>query len=177
MATFLSSPELIVNGVKAPSARVVRRAFYLATQGQPLFVWLHQLAETSQSRHGVVICAPLGHEQIHAHRSLRHLADALAEAGLSVLRLDYDGTGDSAGIDENPGRPEAWLASIRAARAWMQDQRGITHVSLVGLRLGASLAIQASAEQPVENLVLWAPVVQGRAYVRELKALRLTAVV
>jgi pimeloyl-ACP methyl ester carboxylesterase len=46
---------------------------------------------------------------------------------------------------------------------------------LIGLRLGASLAVQAAADHSVENLILWEPVVKGRRYVREMQALSLTA--
>src|SRR5207249_247176 len=47
--------------------------------------------------------------------------------------------------------------------------------SLVGLRLGATLAIQVAAELAMDGLLLWVPVVKGRSYVREMKALSLTA--
>jgi alpha-beta hydrolase superfamily lysophospholipase len=44
-------------------------------------------------------------------------------------------------------------------------------VTLVGLRAGALLALQAAAATGgVERLVLWSPFASGRAYVRELKA-------
>jgi pimeloyl-ACP methyl ester carboxylesterase len=92
-----------------------------------------------------------------------------------VLRCDYHGTGDSAGTDEDPDRYATWLANLRDAQAWMREQLGCRHITLVGLRLGAALAVQAAAVQAVDGLVLWAPVVKGRAYVRELKALSLTA--
>jgi pimeloyl-ACP methyl ester carboxylesterase len=159
----------------APPPHAVRRtAFYLKSQRQWLFAWLHR-REQACSDHGVIVCPPLGHEQIHAHRSLRHLADAAARAGFPVLRLDYHGTGDSAGTDEDPDRYATWLANLRDARAWMREQLGCQHITLVGLRLGAALAVQAAAAQAVDDLLLWAPVVKGRAYVRELKALSLTA--
>jgi alpha/beta superfamily hydrolase len=69
--------------------------------------WLHRGVGPSSS--GVVICNPFGFEVICAHRTLRHLADSLAGAGLPTLRFDYDGTGDSAGDDRDPKRLEAWI--------------------------------------------------------------------
>jgi pimeloyl-ACP methyl ester carboxylesterase len=68
-----------------------------------------------------------------------------------------------------------WLANIRDAKAWMEQHVGCVQISLVGLRLGASLAVQIANEQAISNLVLWSPVVKGRMYVREMKALGLTA--
>ena len=54
--------------------QVERTAFYLESGGQSLFAWLHVVAG-AVAEHGVLICAPLGHEQVHSHRTLRHLAD------------------------------------------------------------------------------------------------------
>ena len=54
---------------------VRRTAFYLESQGQPLFAWLHHRVEPTGFDHGVIICPPVGYEQ------LRELAAAaLAEA-------------------------------------------------------------------------------------------------
>jgi pimeloyl-ACP methyl ester carboxylesterase len=98
------------------------------------------------------------------------LADALAGAGFAVLRFDLHGTGDSPGCDADPDRLGTWEADLRAALGWMRGPGGCTEVSVVGVRLGAALAARVAADEPVADLVLWAPVVTGRAYVRELKA-------
>jgi pimeloyl-ACP methyl ester carboxylesterase len=43
-------------------------------------------------------------------------------------------------------------------------------VTLVGLRIGATLALHAAASRGgVDRLVLWSPFRSGKAYVRELK--------
>src|SRR5947209_7243554 len=103
-----------------PRAGTVRRTpFYFESQGQSLFAWLHCPEQALHASHGVVLCPPIGHEQVHAHRSLRHLADALAEMGFAVLRFDYHGTGDSAGSDEDPDRVATWLANVRDAHRWL----------------------------------------------------------
>jgi len=122
----------------------------------------------------VVICPPLGHEYINAHRTLRHLADQCAAVGEPALRVDYDGTGNSAGVDEDPGRLDAWQGSVREAMALLQRQSGCKEIGLVGLRIGATLATLAACQQAVSCLVLWAPCIRGQAYVREMKALQLT---
>jgi dienelactone hydrolase len=158
--------------IEAPpvaAAGVRRTAFYLDCQGQPLFAWLHAPEEASRTGRGVVLCPPLGHEQVHAHRSVRHLADAIARAGMTALRFDYHGTGDSAGTDEDPDRLGAWPASIRAALGWLRQFTG-GPVNLFGLRLGAYLALHAACEEEIDSLVLWAPVA-GRAFAREMKVL------
>ncbi|HEX3870439.1 MAG TPA: alpha/beta fold hydrolase [Pirellulales bacterium] len=169
MSTDVTLMQSAVSSAPSQCATAVRRdAFYLPSQQGPLFAWLHSHAGETSFDHGVVICAPIGYEQLHAHRSLRHLADALARRRIPVLRFDWHGTGDSAGDDSDPARVTTWVANVRDAMRWMQRDLGCRRMSLVGMRAGALLAAEALAEHEIENLVLWAPVVSGRAYVREM---------
>ena len=154
---------------------VRRNAFYLVSQGAPLLAWLHQPADPPIAAHGVVICAPLGVEQLNAHRAIRHWADAIALQGMPVVRFDYHGTGDSAGTDEDPQRVATWLTNIADAATWMREQLGCRQISFSGLRMGAALATLAATRQDIDNLVLWAPVIKGRRYCRELRAVSLMA--
>ncbi len=135
-------PTPAVTPVTAPA--VERVPFYLESLHQGIFAWMHFCDSVRRFSHGVVICPPIGYEQIHSHRSLRHLADACARAGFPTLRLDYHGTGDSPGSDEDPARCETWLANIRDAHAWMRRELGCERMSLVGLRLGATLIARAA---------------------------------
>ena len=50
---------------------------------------------------------------------------------------------------------------------------GATRVTLVGLRLGATLAAQASRDlgKTIDGLVLWDPITDGSAYIQELYAM------
>ncbi len=132
------------------------------------FGWFHP----APGGRGVVLCSALGHEELSTHRAWRGLAQQLAAMGLPALRFDYHGTGDSLGDDEEPERLRAWTDSVLAAVRWMREEAGVSEVGLVGLRLGAALAAKAACElDGVAALALLAPVVSGRAYVRELKAL------
>ncbi len=154
---------------------VLRTAFYLPSTGHPLFAWLHDSARTQPCQHGVIVCPPIGFEQLHAHRGLRHLADQLAGHQIPTLRFDWDGTGDSAGDDMDPDRLATWQANVRTAVRWMKTVLGCSRVSVVGLRLGATLAALAldgdSDDDAIDNLVLWAPVTTGRSFVRELNVI------
>ncbi len=133
------------------------------------FGWLHPASESVATGRGVVLCGPYGYEAICAHRGLRQLSEALAGAGLPVLRFDYPGTGDSAG-DDAPDRLPGWLDAIEAAADRLRLETGVTEVALCGLRLGASLAAAAAARRPsrIAALALLAPVPSGRAYLRQL---------
>jgi len=119
---------------------------------------------------GVLICPPMGYESICAHRTLRRIADRLAELGHLVLRFDYEGTGASCGSSEEPDLLDRCQRSVRAGIAELR-RRGIPQPALVGLRLGAGLACAVAAgDGDVGPVVLWAPVTSGRRYRRELRA-------
>jgi dienelactone hydrolase len=132
------------------------------------FGWYH----AAGGRCGIVLCPAQGHEDLCTHKALRIMADAFAEHGYPALRFDYAGTGDSLGDDREPERVEAWIASIEAAVFWLRANAQVDKIVLVGLRLGGALAALAAERLgTVSGLILLAPVVSGRAYIREISAL------
>lgn len=144
------------------------KPFYFGTAAKPLLGLLHAAARTSESRRAVVVCPPFGPEYMRAYRALRELAHRLAAEGLCTVRFDYYGTGDSSGREEE-GTPEQWLDDIEAALVEAQEASGGGSLSIVGLRLGATLAMLACRRRPdIDRLVLWDPVVVGRTYLAEL---------
>jgi alpha-beta hydrolase superfamily lysophospholipase len=88
-----------------------------------------------------------------------------------VLYIDYDGTGDSAGSEADPGRVEAWQRTVRSAVDLVRSG-GARHVSVVGMRLGATLAASVAHECALDALVLWDPCDSGRSWLREEALLR-----
>ena len=139
---------------------------------RPLFGWLH-LPHSREVRGGVVLCQPMGIEAICVYFTYRKLADQLAEQGLAVLRFDYDGTGDSAGQETDPGRVDAWLSSVTAAVDELAAT-GVPRIGLVGVRMGGLFAAHEAARRGgVDALVLWDPCVSGKAFLREQRMLRL----
>lgn len=120
---------------------------------------------------GVVIVPPFGFEGSCSYRPLRFLARLLAEEGLPVLRFDLPGTGDSSGGPRDGGLVDAWIGSVGRAADELRAQTGVREVAVVGIRLGAILALAAAARgQEIGDLVLWNPASGGRALVRELSA-------
>lgn len=143
--------------------------FFGPSDGQLLAV-LHPRQGDPVPEHGVVLCYPWGHEYVNALRGCRQLATRLARSGFDVLRFDFAGCGDSAGAGEDVDLGH-WLADIAAAIDELKARAQISTVSLVGVRLGASLAALAAARRTdVAGLVLWEPVVSGAAYLAELRA-------
>jgi alpha-beta hydrolase superfamily lysophospholipase len=146
--------------------------FFTDGAGRTLFGWLH--APEVAPRGIVVLCPPVGYDAICSHAALRTLAEKLAAAGLVALRIDYHGTGDSAGCDRDPDRVPAWRASIEAGIAHAKQAAGAPlPITLFGVRLGATLALDVACNSGgIDGLVLWSPAVTGRAYVREVRAFR-----
>jgi alpha/beta superfamily hydrolase len=144
---------------------VIGDPVWFGPAGRRRFGWLGQ-PSTGPAVTGVLLCPPVGVEAIAAHRALQQLALRLNDAGLSTLLLDYDGTGDSAGDANDPGRVEAWIDSVHAAAALLRST-GATRLCAVGMRLGANIAAAAAARVPLHAVVLWDPCVSGASFLRE----------
>jgi len=149
-------PGHVLHGFVAPERR--------------LFAHYHQPVGAAQTT-AFVICPPLGYEGVHCHHTIRILAEELAANGLPVLRIHYDGTGESAGSDVDPGRVEAWLSSIETAMGVARDLDHVERVGLIGIRIGATLAAAVSSRCSVSDLVLWEPCLSGAMYTREMQIL------
>lgn len=142
--------------------------FFFGSSQRPLFGVYHPPRSRTPRPTGIVLCYPFGQEYMRAHRAFRQLANLLAKAGFPVLRFDYFGTGDSGGEGEE-AEVAQWIADIGAAVEELKDTAGVTKVSIVGLRLGATLAAMAAAtRKDVDRIVLWDPVVEGAEYVEAL---------
>jgi len=119
-------------------------------------------------RGAALICPPYGHEYVRTHRAITRLCESLAHAGCHALKFDYFGTGDSAG-DSGTGGIERWIADIQIAAGELKRRAGIDKPHIIGLRLGAMLAIAAPIQ--VAKAVWVDPVLSGRSYVDGLEQL------
>ena len=146
------------------------RPFFFGTSKQPLFGAYYPAAGRPARRVAVLLCNPFGQEAIFAHRIFRVMADRLARNGFHVMRFDYYATGDSSG-DCEEGTLDRWVDDVTIASEELVDTSGVQGVAWIGLRLGATIAALASARQasPLSGLVLWEPVIDGPAYLEELR--------
>lgn len=144
--------------------------FYFGAPDKALYGCYHESQSGPARSCGVILCPPLWYEYIYSHRAYRQLARRLGQVGFPVLRFDYYGSGDSGGDAEQGGIPQ-YMSDISAAVCEMRRRSGLAGVCLIGLRLGATLSMISGAERgDIEGLVLWDPVVDGRAYIREMRA-------
>jgi len=133
---------------------------FLAANGRELFC---ARRVPDAPRAAAVFCHPFGEEKKNAYRPFVDLGRLLAAKRVASVNFDYTGCGDSSG-EMDGATLEMWiedtLAVIESARALAPAG---APVLLAGLRLGASIAALAALRAGVERLVLWQPVVNGRA--------------
>lgn len=129
--------------------------------------WLSQPPECAMRKTGILIVGGVGRDARCGHKPLGLLADRLASLGFPVLRYDHPGQGDALPFGEGEEAFGHWLDGVGAAAQFLRRAGGVDDVVLVGLRLGATLSVLAQAE--AAGLVLLAPVILGRKWLRELK--------
>lgn len=138
-------------------------AFFFGTPRRPLLGLRH--APAAPARGAVLVCAPLLQDGIRCQRALWSLAEALAAAGVEVLRFDWHGSGDSPGSSHEL-RFAGLVDDVAAAAAFLSASAPGARMRLLALREAALplLAHAAGAGEPVD-VVLWAPVLDGRGLV------------
>ena len=155
---------------------VMADALYFDSGERRLFGWLHKPPAGAISDVGLVICKPFGYEAICSHRGVRTFAETVSALGVPTLRFDYSGTGNSADLDPEADQLEVWSKDVTAAVDELQRRTGVRRVCLLGFRLGALLAtLAASRCRAVSSLIVVAPLITGRRYLRELRTTRLAA--
>lgn len=139
----------------------------------PLFGVLHRAGGRSpDDRRAVVICAPIGQEYNRTHWMLRLMANQISRGGIHVLRMDYQGIGDSAQAIEQVDSLATWTRNVEQSIDYLKSATGAETVMLVGLRFGATLAALTAMKRPdVNSMVLWEPVLDGLRYLDQLRQL------
>ena len=148
------------------------KPLYFSSEGDSVLGVYHPAQNTAEknSPNAVVICPPFGHEGIRAHKCLLSLANRLAKTGTHVLRFAYRGTDDSALWSDEISSLKDWHRDIVSAKEHLMRQSGCSTVMLIGLRLGANLALQvASQSEDVHSIVLWEPIENGVEYLESLR--------
>ena len=145
--------------------------FFFRKTAKPLLGIYHPPQISTVRNVGVILCYPMGQEYIRSYRSLQKLAGLLSSVGIHVLRFDYYGCGDSDG-DGTQSSIQQWIDDILTAVNELKEGCGLEKVCLVGLRLGAALAIIAGTRRAdIDSIILWDPVIDGKRYLEESTSL------
>ena len=150
-------------------------ALFLPGTAGPIFILFFDTPDGVTRKGGVVLVPPFAEEMSKARRMYAMQARALAASGYSALLVDLYGTGDSAG-DFGDARWEIWQADIDTVCQWLHS-RGVGRISLIGLRLGALLAMDYVHARPGEiaQVVLWQPVVSGKTALAQFVRMHVVA--
>jgi pimeloyl-ACP methyl ester carboxylesterase len=134
--------------------------------GDYLYVRSYQPASGAR-RTGVIISPPVGHERLRCYRELVGLGRGLAESGFPAILADWRGEGESSGEfgdTDLSSRVQDLAASARELRAGAH----VTELILVGVRLGAVVALMAARSLGVRRVVLCEPVCNPRSHATDL---------
>jgi exosortase A-associated hydrolase 2 len=158
----------------APPAQADVFPLYLQSSARRLFAMAARPAG-GPARIGLLVCPAFAEEMNRTRRTVRLLCGAAATAGACAIYPDLHGTGDSPG-DFADARWADWLEDLSAAAGWLQAE-GCGAVVLVGVRAGALLAwdLLRAGTVPVSQVVLWQPVLTGKAVVTDLLRTRIAA--
>ena len=137
----------------------------LPREGQSLYMCTYLPASPTAS--GVVIAPPIGRERLRCYRELANLARHLAAQGRPVIRFDYRGEGESTGKFERLNLSSR-VQDIGYAAAELRRLCGVEEICLLGLRLGAVLALMAAPRVQARRLVLVDPICNPRGQANAL---------
>lgn len=153
-------------------------------EGCRLYGTLHTPSTTASGTTGVILLNQGPLDRSGAHRISVKLARRWTAAGMTVLRFDARGAGESEGTWSEPaeGSPirllyknveeGAWAADAHAAVAFLQAETPVRRVLLAGLCGGAATALHAGATNPaVEAIAMVGMPVRLQADVRSVRDL------
>ena len=139
--------------------------------GRELFV-IESRPAGSMPEKAVLVVPPFAEEMNRSRRMMHLLSRRMAALGLRGVRPDLSGTGESDG-ELASSDWATWVDDLTAVADEVRRDSRI--VAVVGIRLGALLALSAADRMAADRMVLWEPVASGRAQVDELLRLRVMA--
>jgi pimeloyl-ACP methyl ester carboxylesterase len=140
--------------VSAPTTAGSERVVALETGDETLIGVMSAPTVPSNGR-AVVLC-PGGWygTATNRNRVFVRAARRLVDEGLTTLRFDWHGVGESTGDIDRFALDEPFVDDVLAAVRFLAEEQGIDDVTLVGVCFGARGAFAASAHPAVRHLVL-----------------------
>jgi alpha/beta superfamily hydrolase len=125
----------------------------------------------------VLMAYPFAEERKLAQPHFVGVARRLAERGISSIRFDYHGCGNSEG-GFHQGSISQWVDDLVSAAGFAHSRQPRAKLSALGLRLGANLVLSAlKSGLAVRRALLWNPLPDPARYWREqLKRSRFASV-
>lgn len=118
----------------------------------------------------VLILSGWGGTRYGPQRILLQTAQALAAQGITTLRLDFRGRGDSSG-DASTVTLDSMIEDTVTAIRWLRSKQHITHLQMIGLCSGGNVALGAASWLPdeVEQVICWSllPFMEDKLQVKQ----------
>lgn len=141
--------------------------FYLDGPHGRLFAIYHPPQNDIKVKGCFLYVQPLAEEMNRCRQMVAIQAREFSKLGYGSLLLDLYGTGDSDGMYQD-GNWDIYLADLNAGFQWISAE-GYDHVRLWALRHGAFLALDLARAMPeLRRVLLWQPVLNGKAAVTQL---------
>lgn len=150
---------------------VREQAVQLGAEGHLVGV-LARPAAADPARPAVLVLNAGVIHRVGPHRLHVMLCRRLAERGLSALRLDLSGIGDSRAVPGALSFRESSVGDARIAMDWLADEVGATRFVIFGLCSGADNALATAAADPRVAAIV---VIDPPAYVTPRAKLRKVA--
>jgi pimeloyl-ACP methyl ester carboxylesterase len=116
---------------------------------------------------GIVIVGPIGYERLRRYREIVSLARDLAHQKYPVIYFDQQGEGESSGEFQNFNLTTR-VEDITSAVHELKRHAEVDELVLIGIRLGAVLAVLGAAKHHVKRLVLCDPICNPANYAIDL---------
>jgi pimeloyl-ACP methyl ester carboxylesterase len=140
-------------------------ACYFGTDAHRLYGVVPDAMDSAAT--ALVFCPPFAEEMVTTYARFASWGKQLTAEGIPVVRFHPFGTGESGGTFGNFTLSSAVSDTCSAAELARQ-RLSPARLGYFGLRLGATTAMLAACQQPVDLLVLWSPVINVPQYLREL---------
>lgn len=142
----------------------MRETKVFESDGQKIFGILHRAMQENSPL--VVIFHGFASHKLGTGRHYVTLAEALVEAGVSCLRFDLRGSGDSEGhLSEMTLQNMIDDSCIVVKR---MEEEGFGKIGFFGSSLGGAISILTAARLGfIQSLAVWAPIASGELWVRD----------
>lgn len=153
----------------------IRESVVLMNDDEKIFGVFHKPLNTVNCP-AILMCHGFAGQKTGRFRLYVDLAEALAKAGIAVLRIDFRGCGDSEG-DFLTMTPQAQVSDALKGLEFLCEQKEIdcNRIGIFGRSLGGMIAILAAATfQNIKSICLWAPLFSADSFEKEWKFVRST---
>jgi len=143
---------------------------FINTRSRQLYTLLQKPERHNDNGIGLLIVPPLGIEQRRVQRPLRSFMQNLSRMGFTVLRFDWQGTGNSSSDSCLLDSYHYWEDDIQDAAHLLSGH--VQSLDLLAIRMGALIAAKTDLEPlPINNRYFLDPVFDGGQWLYEMEQL------